>query len=87
MLQVLSHRLCQIPLYSGADVTLVKEFVRTSRPHHGDDGFGDADLPPIEPKLQEEDAVSAIIRLANEHEKGITISNGISSNSLEKIKP
>lgn len=36
-------------------------------PYHGYDGFGDADLPPIEARLQNEHAVNAIIRLAEEY--------------------
>jgi len=33
-------------------------------PYHGYDGFGDADLPPIEPIFEPEHAVHAISRLA-----------------------
>lgn len=39
-------------------------------PYHGEDGFGDANLPPITARLENEHAVNAIIRLAEQY-KGI----------------
>lgn len=39
-------------------------FLSEVPPYHGEDGFGDADLPPIDARLESEHAVMAIIKLA-----------------------
>ena len=35
--------------------------------YHGEDGFGDAGLAPVEPKVEEEHAALALIRLSWEY--------------------
>ncbi len=37
-------------------------------PFNGEDGFGDADLPPIPTRVEQENAVQAIIRLAETYQ-------------------
>jgi len=55
----------QIPIYRGAEFPLTVTLIH--EPYHGEDGFGDADLPPIEPVLAEGHAVDALIRWAEEY--------------------
>lgn len=59
-----------IPVYSGASRPLVHLYIRDEEPFHGQDGFGDADLPPQPPAaslLQPQHAVTALLDLASRH--------------------
>jgi inosine-uridine nucleoside N-ribohydrolase len=47
---------------------MVHRMAKRSNFYHGMDGFGDAGLEPIEPKIEHEHAVHALIRLAHEYE-------------------
>jgi len=42
-------------------------------PYHGEDGFGDANLPPISARLESEHAVNTIIRLAEQYQGSVSI--------------
>ena len=58
----------QIPIYRGAEAPLVFPFkFKEQPPYHGYDGFGDAEFPKIVPKLEKENGISAIIRLAHQY--------------------
>lgn len=58
-----------IPVYQGSEFPLTVKLI-VEENYHGDDGFGDADLPPIEAVLEAEHGVLALIRLAEE-KKGL----------------
>ena len=56
--------LLQIPIFRGADSALVFPLDLGDDPYHGEDGFGDAGLPPVQPSIEPEHGVNAIIQLA-----------------------
>lgn len=58
----------QIPIFRGADRPLVYRTEKRSSFYHGTDGFGDADFSKIEPRIEHEHAVHALVRLAHEYE-------------------
>ena len=60
----------QVPVYSGASQSLVHPWKQSEKPYHGQDGFGDADLPPQPPAatlLQPRHAVWALLDLVKQH--------------------
>lgn len=55
----------QTPIYKGMDGFMLSDFrFLEDPPYHGEDGFGDANLPPIPTRVQAEHSIQAIIRLA-----------------------
>ncbi|CAG7717831.1 unnamed protein product, partial [Allacma fusca] len=54
----------QIPIFRGSETALVFPYYSSDHPYYGKDGFGDTNLPAVQPKLEAEHAVNAIIRLA-----------------------
>ncbi|CAG2109789.1 unnamed protein product, partial [Medioppia subpectinata] len=62
-----------IKIYSGADEPLVGNFVLDD--YYGRDGLGNATqyMPPIDVRVEREHAVNALVRLAREHPKQITL--------------
>ncbi|XP_021958071.1 inosine-uridine preferring nucleoside hydrolase [Folsomia candida] len=63
----------EIPIFRGADRPLVYRTEKRSSFYHGTDGFGDADFSKIEPRIEHEHAVHALVRLAHEYEGKLTI--------------
>jgi len=57
----------QIPVYRGAENQLIKTAFFEDPPYNGVDGFGDTDLPHLEPVLEEEGAVQAMISHLEQH--------------------
>ncbi|ODM89447.1 hypothetical protein Ocin01_17233 [Orchesella cincta] len=63
-----------LPIYKGMSEYMMIPFKHLEEPpYNGDDGFGDASLPDIPPRLEAEHAVAAIIRLAEEYKGKLTI--------------
>ncbi|CAG7824007.1 unnamed protein product, partial [Allacma fusca] len=62
-----------IPIFRGSESALVFAYDIGDDPYHGKDGFGDANLPPVQPKLETEHAVHAIIRLGELYKGKLTI--------------
>ncbi len=63
----------QVPIYAGAAQPLL-EVWEDAKFFHGQDGLGDwARRPQVEPQLESEHAVSALIRLAREHAGDLTL--------------
>ena len=54
----------QIPIFRGTESALVFPLDTGDDPYHGEDGFGDAGLPPVQPSIEAEHGVNAIIQLA-----------------------
>ncbi|CAG7823058.1 unnamed protein product [Allacma fusca] len=62
-----------IPIFRGSETALVFPYDLGDNPYFGKDGFGDTNLPPVQPKLEAEHAVHAIIRLAELYKGKLTI--------------
>ncbi|XP_054156191.1 inosine-uridine preferring nucleoside hydrolase-like [Oppia nitens] len=62
-----------IKIYKGCDGPIIGKYLPAD--HCGADGLGDAtkDMPPIVVQLEKEHAVNALVRLANEYRKQITL--------------
>ncbi|CAG2105614.1 unnamed protein product [Medioppia subpectinata] len=62
-----------IKIYRGSDGPIVGKFV--SDDYYGIDGLGNStlDMPPIDVHIESEHAVNALVRLAREHPKQITL--------------
>lgn len=56
-----------VPVFAGASQPLVRPLV-TAHYVHGVDGMGDLDPSPPATRVREEDAVNALLRLADEHD-------------------
>lgn len=56
-----------VPVFAGAAAPLERDLV-TAHYVHGADGMGELDPAPPKTKVQDEDAVAALLRLANEYE-------------------
>lgn len=54
-------------------------------PYHGEDGFGDANLPPISARLESEHAVNTIIRLAEQYQGCGTPSQSTCENEISRF--
>ncbi|CAG7821740.1 unnamed protein product [Allacma fusca] len=65
----------EIPIFRGCENAMSIPYVLGEHcvPYHGYDGFGDVDLPKIEPKLEDENGVLAIIKLAKEYPGQVSI--------------
>ncbi|CAG7837635.1 unnamed protein product [Allacma fusca] len=62
-----------IPIFRGSESALVFAYDIGDDPYHGKDGFGDANLPPVQPTLEAEHAVNGIIQLAELYKGNLTI--------------
>ncbi|XP_060573668.1 uncharacterized protein LOC132731491 isoform X4 [Ruditapes philippinarum] len=74
LIGLFSRRKKSVPVYKGANISLVDEGIEATH-YHGNDGLGDANLD-IEvslDKIQKEHAVSALLRLVNEYPGEITL--------------
>jgi len=62
------------PIYKGMGKYVMKTFEHIEDPpYFGEDGFGDANLPTIPTRVEEEHAVNAIIRLAKTYQGELVI--------------
>ncbi|MEL6269624.1 MAG: nucleoside hydrolase [Chloroflexota bacterium] len=63
-----------VPVYSGADRPLIEPWEHNEKGYHFADGLGDWDKrPPVEVNLEDEHAVTALIRLVNENPGELTL--------------
>jgi inosine-uridine nucleoside N-ribohydrolase len=65
--------IANIAIYRGAETALVKSFRSDEPSYNGENGFGDAYLPKLLPRLESEHAVPAIIELAEIHKGNLII--------------